>query len=264
MGQFGWQSVLRYVSLLLLAGVIFQPFSSLATTHDTQFSVDQQKLIEGIIQNYILENPKIILQSIREMEAREQHAKEQRVQQTLSDRSKDLIADPNSYVGGNPDGDITLVEFFDYQCGYCKQVHPTVSKLLKEDGNIRFVYKEFPILGPASVYAARAAIASRPQNKYFEFHNALMELKGPLSQQRVLKVAETVGIDAIRLAKDIEATQSDSDGVMELNYDLAKDLNINGTPAFIVGNTVIRGAADLVSLKEAIAAGRAEKAAQGG
>ena len=264
MSHFGWQSVRRYVPVLLLMAIIFQPLPSLATTHDTQFSADQQKAIEGIIQKYILENPKIILQSIREMEARQQRVKAQQVQQTLADRSKDLIADPNSYVGGNPDGDITLVEFFDYQCGYCKRVHPTVSKLLKEDGNIRFVYKEFPILGPASVYAARAAIASRAQNKYFEFHNALMEFKGPLSKERILKTASMIGLDAIKLAKDVELNETGSDRVMELNYGLAKDLDINGTPAFVVGGTVIRGAADLASLKDAIASGRAEKNAQGG
>ena len=263
-GNFGWQKNRRYVPVLLLLLTVFLPLSSLATTHEKQFSTEQQKAIENIIQDYILNNPKIILQSIQEMEARQQHVKAQRVQQALADRSKDLVDDPGSYVGGNPDGDITLVEFFDYQCGYCKRVHPTVRRLLEEDGNIRFVYKEFPILGPASVYAARAAIASRAQGKYLEFHNTLMEHKGPLSKAVVLKTAERVGLDSDKLAKDIDLQAADADRVMELNYGLAEDLDINGTPAFVVGGTVIRGAADLASLKDAIANSRAAIKTKGG
>ncbi len=263
-GNNGWRLILRHMSTLSLILTVFLSFPSLATTHKTLFSTEQQKAIEDTIRKFILENPETILESIQKMEARQTHVKEQRVQKTLVDRKEDLVNDSGSYVGGNPNGDITLVEFFDYQCGYCKRVHPTVRKLLKEDGNIRFVYKEFPILGPASVYAARAAIASRAQDKYLEFHNTLMEIKGSLSKAVVLKTAESVGLDADKLVRDIELQEADAGNVMKLNYDLAKDLDINGTPAFIVGSTVIRGAADLASLKQAIAIGRAGKKAQGG
>jgi len=258
------QSISPWLFALTLISIIFLPVPGIASGHDGQFSGDKQKEIEGIIREFILKNPKVILQSIQDMEAREKHVKTQRIQQALADRNADLINDPGSHVGGNPDGDVTLVEFFDYQCGYCKRVHPTVRKLLKEDGNIRFVYKEFPILGPASVYAARAAIASRTQGKYLEFHNALMELKGPLSEERVLKTAKIVGLDAVKLAKDINLQETDADGVIRLNYRLAEELDINGTPAFIVGNKVIRGAVDLAALKKAVANGRKVKKAKGG
>ena len=250
------------VSLLILALIV--PSAGSATTHSENISAEQKKLIENIIQDYLLKNPEVIIQSIREMEARDRIAKARKVTDTLARRKADLENDPASHVGGNPNGNITLVEFFDYQCGYCKQVFPTIRKLLKDDGNIRFVYKEFPILGPNSVYASRATIAARTQGKYAEFHDALMELKGPLSQARVLKTASIIGLDVDKLVKEIEMNKSTSDRIMKLNYDLADDLNINGTPAFIIGGSVIRGAADLASLKSAIANGRKEKKAQGG
>ncbi len=254
---------MRTLPFLLLIASLFVPVAGTASTHGEDFSSEQQKAIEGIIQDYILKNPKVILQSIKDMEIRGQHAKALRVKDTLDQRSADLTDDPASHVGGNPDGDITLVEFFDYQCGYCKRVHPTVSKLIKDDGNIRLVYKEFPILGPASVYATRAAIASRLQGKYLKFHNALMKFKGSLSNERVLKLATKVGLDVDKLANDIKENEENTDGVMRLNYDLAKDLDINGTPAFIVGSNVIRGAVDLASLKKAIADARKERKGKG-
>jgi protein-disulfide isomerase len=237
---------------------------SLAGSHGDAFSAEQQKAIEGMMEKYILENPEVILQSINAMRARQEQAKAHGVREVLKERAKELLHDPNSHVGGNPDGDITLVEFFDYRCGYCKRVHPTVQKLLKSDGNIRFVYKEFPILGPESIFAARAAIAARTQGKYVEFHNALIELRGSFSRERVLKTARDIGLDTDKLVEDIENGKSATDKVFRLNFDLANGLDITGTPAFIVGDSVIRGAADLAALQEAVAAGRAAMKAKGG
>ena len=180
---------------LILAAMALFAGPVVAATHGGAFSQDQRKSIEEIVRDYILKNPEIIIQSIRTLRERVSRDQGTRVQNFLKDRRMEVFHDPYSYVGGNPQGDVTLVEFFDYQCGYCKRVHPTVQKLLKEDGNIRFVYKEFPILGPASVFAGRAAIASITQGKYLVFHNAMMALKGPLSERRVIKTARAVGLD---------------------------------------------------------------------
>lgn len=265
--RIGWfckHQVVRHLSALLIATAIFIPATGSASDHNKALSDQQRKGVEVLIQKYIMENPQVILRSITALQVKETQAKEQRAQQTLSQRNKELFNDGKSFVGGNPNGDITLVEFFDYQCGYCKKVHPTVTKLLKEDGNIRFVYKEFPILGPASTYAAKATIASIAQGKYLTFHNALMEVKGALSEQRVLQIAKSVGLNTKKLLSAMTSQGDAADRVMDLNYSLAKDLEINGTPAFIIGNEIIRGAVGMAALKEVVAEARAAKKSKGG
>lgn len=254
----------RILSIIALSFVVLFPATSYATSHESLLSDQNRKIINGMIENYIMKNPAVILESIQIMQDQEKLSKEKHAQTILSKRTKDLFDDKKSFVGGNPDGDITLVEFFDYQCGYCKRVHSTVRKLLEEDGNIRFIYKEFPILGPASTYAAKAAIASIEQGKYLELHNALMEVKGALSEERVLQIARTVGLDTEHLLSTIEEKSDFAVGVMELNYGLANDLVINGTPAFVVGNEIIRGAVDLATLKNVIKKERADKKTKGG
>ena len=223
-----------------------------AATHGGTFSPDQRKSVEEIVRDFILKNPEIIIQSIQTLQKRDSRAQDTRVQKFLTDRRMEIAYDPYSYVGGNPQGDVTLVEFFDYQCGFCKRVHPTVQTLLKEDGNIRLVYKEFPILGPASVYAARAAIASIVQGKYLDFHNAMMELKGPLTEGRVIKTAKAVGLDTKQLRATMEGQKEETARILQLNNKLAEGLDVNGTPAFVAGDIVIRGAADMGSFKRVI------------
>jgi protein-disulfide isomerase len=256
-----WRALaLAFFSAILM---IFAGTESSASSHTEALSDKQQKAVEEIVREYILKNPEIILQSIENMRLRQQHVKSQTIKKTLRERSAELFRDPNSHVGGNPDGNITLVEFFDYRCSYCKRVHPTITKLLKSDGNIRFVYKEYPSLGPESVFAARAAIASRSQGKYVEFHNALIELRGSFAQSRVLKAAQDVGLNVEKLAQEIEDQKAKANKIFRLNYDLAEALDISGTPAFIVGDIVIRGAVELSALKEAIASARTASKANG-
>jgi protein-disulfide isomerase len=150
-----------------------------------------------------------------------------------------------------------VVEFFDYRCPYCKQVVPSLSQLLKEDGKIRFVYKELPILGPDSIIASRAAIASRKQNKYIEMHNALMRARGTLDEPSVLKIATETGLDARKLKTDMGAPEVDM--IIERNRTLARALNLNGTPAFVIGDTTVPGAVDLPTLKSLVAEARKRK-----
>ena len=149
-----------------------------------------------------------------------------------------------------------MVEFFDYNCPYCKRSVPTITKLLEQDEDIRFAFKEWPILGPASVFAARAALAAEKQGKYEPFHFALMGAKGRLSDEQVLKVAEEVGLDVDQLQADMKSR--DIDAAILKNKALAQELGINGTPAFVIGDTVVPGAATLTRLKDLV-----EKARQG-
>lgn len=254
----------RVLGVLMFFFLSALPIGGYASSQEHNLTTEQRKAVQELIREYILKNPEVILQSVEAFRARQEQAKAQGVLQVLKTRENELLRDPGSHVGGNPNGDIALVEFFDYRCGYCKRVHPTVQKLLKDDGNIRFVYKEFPILGPESIFAARAAIAARAQGKYVEFHNALIELRGSFARDRVLKTAEDTGLDTDKLLKEIETGKSKVDEILQLNFSLANDLEINGTPAFIVGDRILRGAADLATLKEAVAAGRAAKKAKGG
>ena len=161
----------------------------------------------------------------------------------------ELFKDPTSPVGGNPNGDVTIVEFFDYQCGYCKRVFPRLEKLLIDDSNLRFVFKEMPILGPNSVFAARAALAARKQGEkqYVAFHKVMMASRGSLNKASVLRFATDAGLDVERLKGDME--DDNINDMIRRNLKLADALSINGTPAFVIGDTIVRGAVDLLKLK---------------
>lgn len=245
-----------FLALFLLLAMLPHAFAAEDTS---PFTEKQKSEVNELIRKYILDNPKVILESVQNMERQNEADKERRAQAAIKERSRDIFNDPHSVVGGNPNGDVTLVEFFDYQCGYCKRVYPIVRQLLKEDQNIKFVYKEYPILGPASSYAAKASIASIEQGKYQEFHDALMEVKGGLSEELVLKIASAVGLDRDKLAKAISEQNDSSNEIVQSNYKLAADLAISGTPAFVIGNEIIRGAVGLDVLKQLVAEARASK-----
>ena len=159
-------------------------------------------------------------------------------------------------VAGNPQGDVTVVEFFDYQCGYCKAVQADTQTLIKGDSKLRFVLKEFPILGPASVVASKAALASRGQGKYVEFHNALMAQRGQLDEAVIMRLAKSVGLDTDRLKKDMDSP--DVLKVIAANQALAEKLNIRGTPAFVFGDELVPGAIKLDDMKRLTDAARAK------
>ncbi|HZH26293.1 MAG TPA: DsbA family protein [Azospirillaceae bacterium] len=203
--------------------------------------------IERIVREYILANPEIIMEAVEILRERQAKAEQDQARRALAERRTEILNDPNAPVAGNPQGDVTLVEFFDYQCGYCKSVHPTVKDLVAGDGRIRRVYKEFPILGPASVVASRAALAARNQGKYLEMHDALMEARGQMDEALVMRIARSVGLDVERLKRDMQAP--DIEQHIQANRALATALGIQGTPAFIIGDQLVPGAADLATLR---------------
>ena len=219
------------------------------------FSPEQVEGIERLIQQYLLDNPEVLVESLTRFQQRQRIADQRRKQQAVGVHRKALLEDRDAPVLGNPKGDVAIVEFFDYRCPYCRKVAPTVKKVMEEDGNIRLVMKEFPILGPQSVQAARAALAAARQGKYEEFHWALMTKPGDMSAPHIRKIAREVGLDVKRLEDDMKSP--DIERMIQINRQLATALGIQGTPAFVIGNTVVPGAVDLATLKRLVAEARA-------
>ena len=205
--------------------------------------------IEKIVREYLLREPEIIYQALEELQRRQAEAEAARQQAAIAENRSELLKDPASPVGGNPDGDVTLVEFFDYRCAYCRRVVSSMRALLDEDRDLRVVFKELPVLGPDSERAARAALASRRQGGYVPFHFALMAAED-LSLQGIRAAAEAVGLDPDRLEADMAAP--DVNAAIQANYALANELGIEGTPAFVIGTQLIPGAVDKARLEQLI------------
>jgi len=214
----------------------------------------QKEAVERVVHDYILAHPEVMVEAIRTAQAKAKEKKEESAKQAITARRGELLSDASAPVAGNPQGDVTIVEFFDYRCPYCKQVEPHLEALLKEDPKLRIVYKEFPVLGPESLYASRMALAAQKQGKYAPFHDAMMTAKGKITDETVLDVARSVGIDVARAKTDMSAP--DIQEIIKRNYALADALDIQGTPAFIVGDTLVPGATDLDNLRRLIAEAR--------
>jgi protein-disulfide isomerase len=207
--------------------------------------------LEQAIEQYIRSHPEVIEQSLQALEAKREAEEKARQKAALATKQNDLLNDPGSPVSGNLSGNITLVEFFDYRCGFCKRAASAVTELQKEDPRVRVVYKDFPILGEPSELAAKAALASKAQGKHQPFHEALLASHAEMTKEEILKIAGEVGLDAKRLETDM--ANPEWQRVIEKNRALAKDLGITGTPGFIVGTELVPGALDVKGLKDLIA-----------
>ncbi|MDJ0951272.1 MAG: DsbA family protein [Alphaproteobacteria bacterium] len=206
---------------------------------------------EKMLREFLEEHPEVVVEALESWRAQQKLAEEERAKKALVSESELLFRHPYTPVGGNPDGDVTIVEFFDYQCGYCKRVVASFLETVEDDGEVKVVFKEFPILGPASRYAAEAALASKAQGKYLEFHRALMEVKTALNPQVVMAVAKSVGLDAERLERDMAAAEVQDE--IRRNFELAQKIGIRGTPAFIIGDHLVPGAIGADAMKNMIA-----------
>ena len=215
-----------------------------------------RQAIEQIIHDYLIAHPEVVTEALKAGDARAKQAEEAESRAEILKHQDDLLRDAKSPVGGDPTGDVTIVEFFDYRCPYCKQVEPTLEALLKEDPRVRVVYKEFPILGPQSLIASRVSLAALKQSpqKYARLHTALMNLKGELSPDVIMKTAESVGLDMAKIKIDMNG--KDIEALIKRNYDLADTLKISGTPAFIIGTAMSPGAVDLATLRKMVADAR--------
>jgi len=206
--------------------------------------------IEQIVREYLIDNPTVVVEALQAYERQVADEQARTADQAMSDMAIDLYGDPNTPETGNPDGDVVIVEFFDYRCGYCRRSAPDVFAVVRDDPNVRFIYKEFPILGPGSELAAKAALASRNQGLYQSFHEALMTADIDFSEESIMSVAELVGLDVDQLKVDMEGPEVAAH--IEKTYELARALGIRGTPAFIVGDELIPGAVNRAELNNLI------------
>ena len=216
-------------------------FASLpAEAQDADLPVEQ---VEEIVREYLMREPEIIYQALEELQRRQAADQAEQQKEMLVSRRDEIENDPATPVAGNPDGDVALVEFFDYRCGFCRRVMPSMQALMDEDQNLKFVFKELPVLGEDSVRAARAALASRMQDEslYLDFHFALMSAND-LSANGIRTIAADTGLDPDRLEQDMESDEISK--AIDANYQLASALGIEGTPAFVVGDNLIPGAVD--------------------
>jgi protein-disulfide isomerase len=242
---------------LALSPAIPGPTAAQEQSRPGGFAPEQVEGIEQIVRDYLLAHPEVLVRSLTEFQKRQKVAEKQQQQQTVRASRAALTQDPDSPVMGNPDGDVTIVEFFDYKCPYCKRVAGPLKDVVAADGKIRLIMKEFPILGAQSIKAARAALAVARQGKYEEFHWALMTGPGDMSDPHIRKVARSVGVDVDRMMADMESPEIQA--MIKRNHDLAQALRISGTPAFVIGDTLVPGAIDRKTLEHLVAQARAKQ-----
>lgn len=248
-------SVARLIVLLVFPIVVsYVNLSSspiLAQLSSSSLPPALKQPIEDLVKTYIQSHPEIIEQALQTLAAKRHEKDDARVKQAIALRQDELQYDSASPVSGNSDGDVTVVEFFDYRCGFCKHAASIITQLQNEDARVRIVYKDFPILGADSLVASTAALASQSQGRHTAFHEALLAAKEPLTKDQILHIAHDVGLDTEKLLADMDDSRWLT--IIKRNQTLARDLRITGTPAFVVGNQLVLGAVDLTVLKTLVA-----------
>lgn len=205
------------------------------------------------VRAYLLDNPGVLMEAIAVLEQQQQAEQANADVSLVMSNAADLFEFEGDWVGGNPDGDVTIVEFMDYRCGYCRRAHPEVTELLNTDGNIRLIVKEFPILGEESLISSRFAIAVRQtagDEAYKQAHESLMTLRGAVDEATLMALATEVGADAEAVAAQMKSPEVDA--VIAVNRALAQRLNINGTPSFVFGDQMLRGYAPLDAMRSLV------------
>ena len=224
--------------------------------------VPQREAIEKIVHDYLIAHPEVLQEAMTELEKRQQVAEAAKHKAAVKQYSEALFNSPDQVTLGNAKGNVTFVEFFDYNCGYCKRAMTDMLTLLKEDSNLKVVLKEFPVLGQGSVEAARVAVAVRMQDKtskkYLEFHQKLLGGRGQADNARALAVAKDIGLDMDRLQKDMKSPEVEK--TLQQDMKLAEALGLNGTPSYVIGDNVVVGAIGLKGLQESINTARCGKA----
>lgn len=232
---------MRQWILSAIAGLIFATGPA-AAFDISEMSQAERDAFRAEIRNYLLENPEVIMEAVQALEQRQQQAQADADKNFIAANASAIFNDDVSWVGGNPDGDVTVVEFMDYRCGFCRRAAPEVEKLLQNDGNVRLVVKEFPILGEQSVVMSRFAIATLQiagDDAYKSVHDVMLAAEGDMTETRLRRIASDLDLDADAILAHMpspEVTQ-----VIAQNRALAQSLNIQGTPSFIVGDEILRG-----------------------
>jgi len=252
---------MRFSTRLAFAAAALLALSAVAAPAQT-ISDAQRGEFERIIRNYLLKNPEVLQEAIAELEKRQARDEAEKHKTAVKDNAEALFNSPRHVVVGNPKGDVNFVEFFDYNCGYCKRALDDMMALMKADPNLRVVLKEFPVLGPGSQDAAKVGVAVRMQDKsgkkYLEFHQKLMTGRGQIDKARALAAAKEVGLDVARIERDLGGDEVRAS--IEESFKLAEKLGLNGTPSYVIGSEVVVGAVGLAGLKEKVNTARCGKA----
>src|SRR4051794_12250654 len=226
------------------------------------FSDTQRGDIESIVRNYLIAHPEVLEEAMAELTKRQSAAEAEKHEKGVTNNADTIFNSPRGVTIGNKDGDVTLVEFFDYNCGYCKRAMVDMLELMKSDPKLKVVLKEFPVLSQGSVEAAQVAVAVRMQDpggkKYLDFHQKLLGGRGAADKARALAVAKEAGLDMARLEKDMASQEAKA--TLEENFKLAEAMGMNGTPSYVVGKQVVIGAVGVDNLKEKIGIARCGKA----
>jgi protein-disulfide isomerase len=222
----------------------------------------QRTEIEAIIKNYLVAHPEVLEEAMAELNKRQAAAEAEKHEASVAENSEAIFNSPRGVVLGNKDGDVTFVEFFDYNCGYCKRAMADMLDLLKTDSRLKVVLKEFPVLSQGSVEAAQVAVAVRMQDpggkKYLDFHQKLLGGRGPADKTRALAAAKEAGLDIGKIEKDL--ANPEVRATIEENFKLAEAMGMNGTPSYVIGKQIVIGAVGLDGLKEKIGVARCGKA----
>ena len=206
--------------------------------------------IEKIVREYILQHPEVLMESVQSHRERERVEAQRRSKDAVAANRRELFDDAASPVAGQAEAKVSIVQFFDYKCGYCRRVSSTLSTLLEKHKNVRMIYKELPILGPDSHVASRAALAADKQGAYMAFHRELMSLNGPITPEAIEGTGKKLGLDVARLKADMSSKEVE--GALMQNQRLANAIGVQSTPSFVIGGELISGAMDLTRFEELI------------
>ena len=199
-----------------------------------------EKAIVDVVRDHLTKNPEILVEMTTELDKRQQAQELAKQQKVIGDNADAIFRSPQSYAAGNPNGDVTVVEFFDYNCGFCRRALPDVIKLVDTDDKVRVVFKELPIFGEELEWAAKAALAAGKQGKYFEMHQKLYTAPGKADKEKALRVASELGLDVPQLEKDMEDPSVAK--ALEETKEIAQKLGVQGTPLYLIGDRMIPGA----------------------
>jgi protein-disulfide isomerase len=248
----------RLAAVLFTLAISFAPSVAAAES----FSKEQRGEIETIIRSYLLAHPEVLEEVSAELNRRQAIAESEKHEAAIASNAATIFSSPRGVTVGNKDGDVNFVEFFDYNCGYCKKAMTDMIELMKQDPKLKVVLKEFPVLGPGSVDAAQVAVAVRMQDptgkKYLDFHQKLLSGKGQADKARAMAAAKDAGLDMAKLEKDVASPEVRA--TLEENFKLAEAMGMNGTPSYVIGKQVVVGAVGLEALKEKIGIARCGKA----
>ncbi|TNF12436.1 MAG: DsbA family protein [Rhodobacteraceae bacterium] len=248
----------RFMTSASLAALLAMTGPALATDL-TAMTEAEREVFRAEVRAYLMDNPEVIIEAVNELERQQQQAQDGMDVALVNDNHDAIFNDGFSHVGGNPEGDITLVEFLDYRCGYCRKAHEEVHELISSDGNIRFITKEFPILGPESLESSKFAIAVRHvagDTAYVNANNTLMAFTGQVNDTALRRMAEALDVDADAVMERMESAEVEQE-IAETRA-LAQRLQINGTPTFVLEDVMLRGYLPLDAMRQIVDEVRSE------